>query len=120
MACPSYGQELAIIIEEHGPHLILRLRGELDLTQTGRLREMVDALLAREPRVLVTDLSGLTFLDCAGLAVLAHAHRRQCARGRHLLIYGVQPLVRRVLTLTGMDAYLRLTSEFTPDDPAPG
>jgi anti-sigma B factor antagonist len=120
VACPSYGEELTIVVEAHGPHVILRLRGELDQTQTARLREMVDALLAREPRVLVTDLSGLAFLDCAGMAVLAYAHRRQCARGRHLMIYGVQPLVRRVLTLTGMDTYLHLTSEFTPDGPAPG
>ncbi len=111
---------LAIVVEDHGPHLILRLSGELDLTESGRLREMVDALLAREPRVLVTDLSALAFIDCAGLAVLTYAHRRQAAAGRHLLVYGVQPLVRRVLVLTGTDTYLHLTPEFTPDGTSSG
>ena len=117
MACPFSGQEssLAIVIEDHGPHLTVRLRGELDLTEADRLRELMTGLMAREPRVLVADLSGLTFIDCAGLSVLARAHRRQEAHGRRLLIYGPQPLVRRVLALTGMDAYLHLAPGFTPD-----
>jgi anti-sigma B factor antagonist len=117
VACPFSDQEssLVIVIEDHGPHLIVRLRGELDLTEADRLRGMITGLVAREPRVLVADLSGLTFLDCAGLSVLVHAHQRQDTEGRRLLIYGAPPLVRRVLTLTGMDVYLHLAPEFTTD-----
>lgn len=122
MACPSSGQEssLAIVIEDHGPHLTVRLRGELDLVEADRARELISGLVARGPRLLVADLSGLTFIDCAGLSVLAYAHQRQAAAGRRLLVYGTQPLVRRVLALTGMDTYLRLTPEFEPDGPAVG
>jgi stage II sporulation protein AA (anti-sigma F factor antagonist) len=117
VARPFSGREssLVIVIEDHGPHLIVRLRGELDLTEADRLRELMTGLIAREPRVLVADLSGLTFLDCAGLSVLVHAHQRQDAEGRRLLIYGAPPLVRRVLTLTGMDIYLHLAPGYTKD-----
>ena len=120
MACPFSGQEssLAVVIEDHGPHLTIRLRGELDLIEADRVRELISDLVAREPRLLVADLSGLAFIDCAGLSVLAYAHQRQAAGGRRLLVYGAQPLVRRVLTLTGMDTYLRLTPEFEPGAPA--
>lgn len=122
MACLFSGREssLAVVIEDHGPHVFVLLRGELDLTETDRLRAMMTALVAREPRLLVADLSGLTFIDCAGLAVLADTHRRQAEQGRRLLIYGAQPLVRRVLTLTGMDSYLHLTPEFDAEGFAPG
>jgi len=86
VACPFSGQEtaLAIVVEDHGPHLIVQLRGELDLTETDRLREVMNTLVAREP---------------------------QAAQGRRFLVYGAQPLVRRVLALTGMDTYLQLTPD---------
>lgn len=111
---------LAIVVEDHGPHVFVRLRGELDLTETDRLRAIMNTLVAREPRLLVADLSGLTFIDCAGLAVLAGTHRRQADQGKRLLIYGAQPLVRRVLTLTGMDTYLHLAPEFDAEGFASG
>lgn len=106
MACP-----FTIEVEDSGPYPIVRLRGELDLTEMDRLREVMNMVLAREPRLLVADLSGLSFTDCAGLSVLTDAHRRQAAHGRLLRIYGAQPLVRRVLSLTGMDTYLHLVPE---------
>jgi anti-anti-sigma factor len=105
---------LAIAVDDGGPYPTVRLRGELDLTQADRLREALDAVLARRPHLLVADLSGLAFTDCAGLAVLVHAHRRQDAHGGLLLIHGVRPLVRRVLTLTGLDACLHLVPDVDP------
>jgi anti-anti-sigma factor len=111
---------LAIEVEEPGSYLIVRLRGELDLTEKDRLHEVMNTLLEREPRLLVADLSGLAFTDCAGLSVFTDAHRRQAAQGRLLLICGVQPLVRRVLTLTGLDTYLHVTPGSEPDGPCPG
>lgn len=111
---------LAIEVEDSGSYPIVRLRGELDLTEKDRLHEVMNTLLERGTRLLVADLSGLAFTDCAGLSVLTDAHRRQAAQGRLLLIYGAQPLVRRVLTLTGLDTYLHITPEFEPDGPFPG
>jgi ABC-type transporter Mla MlaB component len=62
--------ELTLLAGPSGPP-VLRVAGELDLS-TGELLKSACGALAREHGTLVVDLSGLTFIDGAGLrAVLA-------------------------------------------------
>ncbi len=95
--------------ELDGEQVLLRVRGDLDLISRQCLHDAVGAVLDRyRPHVLVMDLSGLTFADCAGLSVIVSAHRRQAGRGHHLVIKGVQPIVHRLLNVTGLSGYLHL------------
>jgi anti-anti-sigma factor len=103
---PSY---LVIIAENHPQRSVLRLQGELDACGEARLRWAICAVVSDHRRpTLEMDLSALTFADCAGLSVLVWAHKRLAARGHALVITGAQPLIRRLLRLTGLDEYLHL------------
>jgi len=103
---PSY---LVIIAEHHPRRSVLRLRGELDACGEARLRWAICAVLGDHPqRTLELDLSALTFADCAGLSVMVWAHKRLARQGQQLVITGARPLIRRLLRLTGLDAYLHL------------
>jgi len=103
---PSY---LVIIAEHHPRRSVLRLRGELDACGEARLRWAICAVLGDHPQqTLELDLSALTFADCAGLSVMVWAHKRLARRGQQLVITGARPLIRRLLRLTGLDAYLHL------------
>lgn len=102
---------LTIVTEHRGRQSVLRLHGELDVTNKHHLRQAVSrALEDLHPRTLIVDLSGLSFADCGGLAVLVWADVRQAEQGHQLVITGSQPLVRRLLGLTGLDARLQLSS----------
>lgn len=105
---------LDITVEGRLPHLVLRLCGELDLCSEDRLRRAVDGALAQSPRILLADLAGLCFADCAGLRVLLQAHRRQAAAGNLLLVRGARPPVLRLMQLTGADARLHLIAPGGP------
>lgn len=76
--------------------------GELDVNAAVGLRAKLNVpLLAGRPRV-VLDLSEVTFLDCAALAVLIEAlHRAQTAGGWLHLVAPCR-VVRRLLDLAGM------------------
>jgi anti-anti-sigma factor len=74
-----------------------------------RLRRAISNVLEGPPRILVMDLSALRFTDCAGLSVLAWAHKRLAEHGHELVITSGQPLIRRLLCLTGLDTYLHLS-----------
>jgi stage II sporulation protein AA (anti-sigma F factor antagonist) len=86
---------------------VLRLRGELDAANQDLLRCVVRSVLDHHsPRVLVLDLSALGFADCAGLSAVLWTHKHLARQGRELVLAGIQPLVRRLLNVTGLDNVL--------------
>ncbi len=111
------------VTEHYGQRSLMRLEGELDVCGTDRLRQAMADALHHAPKTLVADLSALGFTDCAGLAVLAWAHDSLARHGRELIITGCQPIVRRLLSLTGFDRYLHVSDEpadaFLVQDGAP-
>ena len=109
--CGQDQPQLTIITEHHGRRSVLKLLGELDLCSADDLRRAVDAVLEQhDPQSLTMDLSALTFADCAGLSVLVWARNRLAERGHELVITGSQPMVRRLLAVTGLATYLGLTA----------
>ena len=112
----SPATQLAVITEHHGQRSVLRLRGELDASNRDRLHSAISSALENHPPVLVMDLSGLSFTDCAGLSVLVWAHKRQAGCGHRLVITGAKPIIQRLLHLTGLDTYLQLSIPETMND----
>jgi anti-sigma B factor antagonist len=118
VACADLGggrPPFLVSTEHRGPRLVLRLAGELDVCGTDQLRQAILNALDRDPKTLVADLSALGFADCAGLSVLVWAHDILAGQGHELIVTGCQPIVRRVLSLTGLDLYLHVS-----DEPHPG
>ena len=100
-----------VVTEHHGQRSVLRLEGELDVCGTDHLRQVISDALDRAPKTLVADLSALGFADCAGLSVLVWAHDILAGHGRELIVTGCQPIVRRLLNLTGLNVYLHVSDE---------
>src|SRR5437868_382831 len=86
-------------------HVVVALRGELDLADAADVAAALAAAVAREPRIIV-DLAGLGFIDCSGVAALARARRRARQAGGDLLLAAPQQRVLRVVAIT------RLAGEF--------
>jgi anti-sigma B factor antagonist len=82
----------------------VRLEGDLDFDATTKhaasLREVTD-LRTR----VVLDVGGVGFVDSSGLRFLVDLARRHDGPVR---LEGVQPPVRRILEITGLDAVLDL------------
>src|SRR5689334_15058547 len=64
-----------------------------------------------QPSWLVLDLSGLTFIDSAGLARLLAAHRRAERDQRRLAVVEGTGAVRRLIALTALDHQLNIYGE---------
>jgi anti-anti-sigma factor len=85
---------------------IVALSGEADATTAAELRDTLATQLGTGARLVTVDASGLSFLDSASLRVLILAAR--ALRGRHgkLVFARPQPLVARLLEITGADRLL--------------
>jgi stage II sporulation protein AA (anti-sigma F factor antagonist) len=80
------------------------LRGRLDSLEAQGLRDTVGRLTAGDCRRMVIDLTGVTFIDSAGLAVLVRTHRELQASGGELIL--VRPTgadANRIFQLTQFD-----------------
>ena len=92
-----------------GPaYTIARLEGELDIATIPELRERLLGVLSSGVRLLIIDLSGVTFCDVAGLAVLIGTQRRATARGIVVRLAAPRPQVVKLLRITGLDHRLTI------------
>lgn len=80
------------------------LSGELDLLSRGFLSEHLARVAANKPRRLVFDMAEVGFVDCDAARALVTAGRF-LPDGTRPVIRRPQPLVRRVLELTGLSVY---------------
>jgi anti-sigma B factor antagonist len=80
----------------------LSAAGEVDTSSAPVLRTRLEGLLDRGLRELVLDLDEVSFLDSAGLAVLAGAHRAAGERGLRLRVLASGRAVIRPLQITGL------------------
>ena len=78
-----------------GAPTLLAITGELDLYTASRLAER----LARAPSIRVLDLSGVSFIDPAGLRVLLDVLRAD----RQLVVQAASACVRRLCAIAGLD-----------------
>jgi len=77
--------------------------GEIDLATAHVLHEeLLSALHAQAPELLDVDLAGVTFMDCIGLGVLVAVRAAAAQTGCRLRVVNPQPIVRRVLEMTGL------------------
>ena len=90
------------------------LSGEADTTTAALLHEALATHLDSGARLVTVDASGLSFLDSASLRVLVLAAR--ALQGRHgaLVFESPQPLVARVLEITGADKLLDVVDSAGP------
>jgi anti-anti-sigma factor len=86
----------------HERTVVVELLGEHDLHTMEKLRHVL-ASLAASNDVVVVDLGGTEFLDSTVLKELVNAERITRDRGgRFVLNDGAQPIVRKVLEVSGM------------------
>ncbi|WP_445190052.1 STAS domain-containing protein [Pseudonocardia sp. Cha107L01] len=73
VAAPSCSCAREVVSAPNGRVVVVRVTGEIDRSSEASLRAELDHAWPRRPAHLVVDLSGVTFCDCAGFALLADA-----------------------------------------------
>ena len=102
--------QIAPIASEVTERLLLRLDGELDLATAALLRARLREF---DAQALTLDLTGVSFTDSTGLAILLEARTRARRSGTTLRIRGASGQTRELLERTGV-----LTLLEGPTDPA--
>ena len=91
--------------------VVVHVLGEVDTFSADRLGEHLAEAGTGAGGAVVVDLSGVTFMGCAALSVLAEAQRRL---GSRFFLDGTSRIVTRLLELTGFSSRFPAP---TADDP---
>ena len=97
-----------------GTSPVVEIGGQIDILSAPELREELLRLVRRCGPHLSLDLSGVTFMDCAGIRVLVATRRRVQLEGGWMRIVRASRSARRTISLLG------LQEAFALGVPAPG
>jgi anti-sigma B factor antagonist len=89
----------AVHIAEEDGSSIVHVIGELDIASADLLDSTLRTLAQRSHGRVVIDLSGVQFMDSAGLRALVRARERMDAGGRWLVTRGAAGQPRRLLDI---------------------
>jgi anti-anti-sigma factor len=92
------------------PGPVVTISGEIDIQSGPQLRDQLLRTMRRHGARLALDLTGVTFIDCAGINVLLAARRRAHLEDGWLRVIGASPRVQRVLALTRLHHVLMPTA----------
>ena len=99
---------MAVTGTEEGRVLTLAITGEIDHHQAGALMQELDRRLdGCMPRQLTVDLSGVTFMDSSGIAVLLRLYRRLRTLDGTICIRNVPDQAAKVLNAAGLDKLMK-------------
>jgi anti-sigma B factor antagonist len=84
------------------------LHGEIDIATARDLEERAAVLLRQPVDQLVLDLRGVPLVDSIGLAALVRISRHASTTDCTIALVNVQPVVRRVLQVTGLTEALNV------------
>ena len=96
------GDLVAISVSTSDSTAHVSVSGEVDSNTAPQLRDELDAVLDRGVGEVVVDLGGVSFLDSAGLCVLAAIHRQTQGRGIRLRVLASSRAVIRPMQITGL------------------
>lgn len=88
-----------------GQRIVVCLSGELDHHSAADVRAALDAVLCDVTvRELQLDMTGVTFMDSAGLGVVLGRYRTLASRGGRLIVSGVRTPIDRIFRMSGLYA----------------
>ena len=76
--------------------------GDVDTNAAEVFRDMMLRVMRRHSPSLLLDLSGVSFMDCAGLRALLMTRRLAAMRGGSVCLITESPAVRRIIDLLGV------------------
>lgn len=87
---------------------IIRIEGEVDVSNASELRDALDTALADGAKEVEADFTEVAYIDSTGIGVLVGAAHRAQESGSVLVVANPQKNVERVFSLLGVDKDLNV------------
>lgn len=90
-------------VEWAGRQAVVAFPAHIDVSNVGQLRDRLLAVINRGAAVLIADMTGTASCDHAAVEAVARACQRAAVSGTQVRLVVTAPVVRRVLSIEGLD-----------------
>jgi anti-anti-sigma factor len=95
-------------VEWTGSQAVVVLPEHIDVSNSGQLREELLSVVNRGAKVLIADMTATQSCDHAGTDAVARAYQRGALTGTQVRLVVTAPVVRRALSLSGLDRLISI------------
>ena len=95
------------VLRQHRPN-VMPLEGDIDLHVSPVVSEALNAMIKKKPERIVIDLSRVTYIDSAGIAVLILAMQEVEAYGGKFFLSGLQETLRSIFETSRLERVFRI------------
>jgi len=82
---------------------VVTLSGRLAMGESDKLDAAVKALLLKDQKKFVLDITTLSYADSSGIGMLVSCVTNVGKAGGDLIVVGANPRIKRILNMTGVD-----------------
>ena len=97
----------APVLHQNRPN-VFPLEGDIDLHVSPAASESLNAMIKKKPERIVIDLSRVTYIDSAGIAVLILAMQEVEAYGGKFFLSGLQETLRSIFETSRLERVFRI------------
>jgi len=91
-----------------GRQAVVALPEHIDVSNAGQIREELLSVINRGAAAVIADMTATVSCDHAGADAVARAHQRAIVNGTQLRLVVTAAIVRRVLSLSGLDRLISI------------
>lgn len=89
--------------------ILIKVDGELDHHLASKIKEEADRKMCATNAVnVIFDLSGMTFMDSAGIGVMMGRYKKARTLGGKTAVYGTNAQTLRIIKMCGMDKVIKI------------
>ena len=103
----DHASPAAPVLHQNRPN-VFPLEGDIDLHVSPVVAEALNAMIKKKPERIVIDLSRVTYIDSAGIAVLILAMQEVEAYGGKFFLSGLRETVRSIFETSRLDRTFRI------------
>ncbi len=108
---PGAPEPLQIAVEDRGSTVVLKVAGMAAVEVAGQLSRALQEAANRAPRLLLVDLSGLSFISSTGLGGLVAAHVTCEKNNTRLCLVNPRPFIREILEVTKLSTLFKIVDD---------
>lgn len=101
-----------VIVRDTEEGMVIKISGELDHHGAKKvLKEIADATEELVPTICTLDMSGVTFMDSSGIAVVLGLYRKMSEVGGKVVVMDAPPNAMKVFNAAGLDRIVTFERE---------